>query len=174
MNLDMLVRAGQPPWHPVPTAGDIDVWDKYEFPICGSYRLDGRLVIFTLITTAGTRSLWAYVPVAPEAEPAVAEARFETEDEFNDFLAGCFTEREVVFAAAENLVITSKSDGIRIPVGRNALLAMGAKWYAQRSAALYAELQKRLETAVASEPADPEELLSAAQGVIETLPVQAK
>ena len=33
-----------------------------------------------------------------------------------------------------------------------------------------AELQKRLE-ATASEPADPEELLSAAQGVIETLPV---
>jgi hypothetical protein len=65
MNLDMLVRAGQPPWHPAPTAVDIDVWDKYEFPICGSYRLDGRLVIFTLITTAGTRSLWAYVPSLP-------------------------------------------------------------------------------------------------------------
>jgi len=39
MNLDTLVRAGQPPWHPVPAAEDIDVWDKYEFPICGSYRL---------------------------------------------------------------------------------------------------------------------------------------
>ncbi len=149
MNLDMLVRAGQPPWLPVPTAVDIDVWDKYEFPICGSYRLDGRLVIFTLITTAGTRSLWAYVPVAPKAEQAVAEARFETEGEFNDFLARCFTGQEVVFAAAENLVITSKSDGVHIPTGRNALLAMGAKWYAQRSAALH----------------------SAAQGVIETLPV---
>ena len=32
MNLDMLVRSGQRPWHPVPTAEDIDVWDKYEFP----------------------------------------------------------------------------------------------------------------------------------------------
>ncbi len=47
---------------------------------------------------------------------------------------------------------------------------MGAKWYVQRSAALHAELQKRLEVA-AIEPSDPEELLSAAQGVIETLPV---
>lgn len=169
MNLDMLVSAGQRPWHPVPTAEDVDVWDKYEFPICGSYRLDDRLVVFVLITTAGTRSLWAYVPVAPEAEQAVAEARFETEGEFNDFLAGCFTGQEAVFAAAEDLIITSKSDGIRIPAGRNALLATGAKWYAQRSAALYAELQKRLEAA-SSEPADPEELLSAAQGVIETLP----
>jgi hypothetical protein len=171
MNLDMLVRAGQPPWHPVPTAEDIDVWDKYEFPICGSYRLDGRLIIFTLITTAGTRSLWAYVPVDPETEQAITEARFDSEGEFNDFLAGCFTGREAVFAAAENLIITSKSDGIHIPVGSNALLAMGAKWYAQRSAALHAELQKRLEAAASSEPTDPAELLSAAQGVIETLPV---
>lgn len=170
MNLDMLVRTGQRPWHPVPTAEDIDVWDKYEFPISGSYHLDSRLIVFTLITMAGTRSLWAYVPVAPEAEQAVAEARFETEDEFNDFLEGCFTGHETVFAAAEDLVITSKSDGIHIPAGRNALLAMGARWYAQRSAALYAELQRRLEAAT-NEPADPEELLSAAQGVIETLPV---
>lgn len=170
MNLDMLVRAGQRPWNPVPTAEDIDVWDKYEFPICGTYRLDGRLIIFTLITTAGTRSLWAYVPVAAEAEQAVAAARFETEDGFNDFLNGCFTGREAVFAAAEDLVITSKSDGIRIPAGRNALLAMGATWYVQRSAALHAELQRRLEAAT-SETADPEELLSAAQGVIEILPV---
>ena len=170
MNLDMLVRAGQRPWHPVPTAEDVDVWDKYEFPICGSYRLDGRLIIFTLITTAGTRSLWAYVPVTSEAEQAVAAARFETEDEFSNFLEGCFTGQETVFAAAEDLVITSKSDGVRIPAGSNALLVMGAKWYLQRSAALHAELQRRLEAAT-SEPADFEELLSAAQGVIETLPV---
>jgi hypothetical protein len=170
MNLDMLVRVGQRPWHPVPAADDVDVWDKYEFPVCGSYRLDGRLIVFTLITTAGTRSLWAYVPVAPEAEQAVVLAKFDTEDQFNDFLTGCFTGQETVFAAAEDLIITSKSDGIRIPVGRNALLAAGAKWYAQRSAALYTELQKRLEAA-STDPADPAELLSAAQGVIETLPV---
>jgi hypothetical protein len=170
MNIDTLVRVGQPPWNPVPTADDIDVWDKYEFPICGSYRLDGRLVVFTLITTAGTRSLWAYVPVPIGSEQSVAEARFENEDQFNDFLEGCFTDREAVFAAAENFVITSKSDGVRIPPARNALLVMGAKWYAGRSAVLYAELRKRLDTA-ASQPNDPEELLSAAQGVIEALPV---
>jgi len=169
LNLDTLVRIGQPPWHPVPTAEDVDIWEKYEFPICGSYRLNSRLLVFSLITTAGTRSLWAYVPVAPEAEQTVSEARFEAEAEFNDFLAGCFTGREAVFAAAENFMITSKSDGIPIPASRNALLAMGAKWYAERSAALYAELRKRLDSA-ASHPADPEELLSAAQGVIETLP----
>jgi hypothetical protein len=170
VNLDMLVSVGQPPWHPVPAAEDVDVWDKYEFPTCGSYRLDGRLVIFSLITTAGTRSLWAYVSVPQRAEQSVAGASFESEDEFNDFLERCFTDREAVFAAAENFVITSKSDGIRIPSARNALLVMGAKWYAERSAALYMELRNRLEAA-ASETADPGALLSAAQGVIETLPV---
>jgi hypothetical protein len=169
MNLDTLVRVGQPPWQPVPTAQDVDVWDKYEFPICGSYHLDGHLVVFTLITTAGPRSLWAYVPVAHEAEDAVSTASFETEDEFSDFLTGCFTGRAAVFAAAEHFIVTSKSDGVLIPAGKNALLVMGAKWYAERSAALYAELRKRLDAA-ASQPTDPEELLSAAQGVIETLP----
>jgi hypothetical protein len=170
MNLDTLVRAGQPPWHPVPTAEDIDVWEKYEFPICGSYRLDGHLVVFTLITTAGARSLWAYVPVASEAEQTVSDARFETEDEFNVFLADCFAGEKAVFAAAENFIITSKSDGIPIPSATNALLVMGAKWYAERSAALYAELRRRLDSAT-SHPGSPEELLSAAQGVIETLPL---
>jgi hypothetical protein len=171
MNLDTLVRAGEQPWHPAPTAEDIDVWDNDGFPVCGTYRLDGRLVIFSLITKAGTRSLWAYLPVDPEAEQAITEARFDSEDEFEDFLAECFTDREAVFAVAENLLITSKSRGIRIPVGRNALLAVGATWYAQRSAALYLELQQRLEAA-ASEPSDPDELLSAAQSVIETLPIE--
>jgi hypothetical protein len=166
----MLVRAGQPPWHPVPTAGDVAVWDQYEFPICGSHRLDGRLIGFTLITTAGTRSLWAYVPVESEAEQAVADARFGTEAKFNEFLEERFARQEAVFAAAENLVITSKSDSVRIPAGKNTLLVMGAKWYVQRSAALQAELQKRLEAAT-REPSNTEELLSATQRVIATLPV---
>jgi hypothetical protein len=154
----------------MPTAEDTDVWDNDGFPVCGTYRLDGRLVIFSLVTAVGTRSLWAYLPVDPEAEQAITEATFDSEDEFEDFIAECFTDREAVFAVAENLVITSKSRGIRVPVGRNALLAVGATWYAQRSAALCLELQQRLEAA-ASQPSDPEELLSAAQSVIKTLPI---
>jgi hypothetical protein len=47
MNLDTLVRIGQPPWQPVPGAADIDVWDKYDFPSCGTYRLGDNLVVFT-------------------------------------------------------------------------------------------------------------------------------
>jgi hypothetical protein len=165
MNLDMLVRVGQPPWHPVPRAEDVDVWDKYDFPICGTYRLDGRLIIFTLVTTGANRSLWAYVPVPPEEEKAVTEAQFDTEAGFDEFLDGCFAGHEAVFAAAEDFVITSKSDGIPIPGTRGGLLVAGANWYAVRATA---GLRHRL--AVAEGADDPAELLRAAQGVLTSLP----
>jgi hypothetical protein len=172
MNLDTLARAGQPPWHPVPRAEDLDVWDKYEFPICGTYRLDGHLIIFTLVTTGATRSLWAYVPVAPEQEQSVAEAHFDTEAEFDGFLDGCFAGHNAVFAAAENFVITSKSDGVAIPRVRGGLLMAGAKWYAMRAAA---DMKVRADNAkvqldTAQRADDPEELLRAAQGVLTNLP----
>jgi len=169
MNLDTLVRAGQPPWQPVPAAEDVDVWDKYDFPICGTYRLGETLVIFTLITTAGTRSLWAYVPVPHGSEKDVAEAWFDTEAEFDEFLGRCFAGHRAVFAAAEDLVITSMSDGTLIPAGKNSLLNASADWYVQRSAALQAE-KAREQLATASKADDPGELLSAAQGIIERLP----
>lgn len=165
MNLDMLVRVGQQPWQPVPRAGDVDVWDKYDFPVCGTYRLGGRLIVFTLITTGANRSLWAYVPVSPAEEQAVIEARFDTEAEFDEFLDGCFAGREAVFAAAEDFIITSKSDGIVIPRTKGGLILAGADWYAGRVAA---ELRSRL--AAANDADDPDELLRAAQGVLTSLP----
>ena len=136
MNLDTLVSIGQPPWEPVPEAELIDVWDKYDFPICGIYRLDGDLIVFTLITTAGSRSLWAYVPVPPEERDAVTKkAGFDTEAEFDAFLKGCFAGREAVFAAAGDFVITAKSDGIFIPPDRNGLLTAATRWYIARRTA---------------------------------------
>jgi hypothetical protein len=168
MNLDKLVRRGQPPWHPVPDAEDVDVWEKYDFPIRGTYRLDGDLVIFNLITTAASRSLWAYVPAAPDVAKVIEDERqFETEAEFNDFLDSCFARHEAVFAAAENFVITTKSDGILIPPVRNALITVGTQWYLERSAALNAERQKEL--AAAGTRADSEELVRTAQGAISGL-----
>lgn len=64
---------------------------------------------------------------APVHSPAPPPARYKGMRAGWKWLTG----REVVFTVAENLVITSKSDDILIPVGRNALLAMGASWYAQ-------------------------------------------
>jgi hypothetical protein len=129
VNLDTLVSAGQPPWHPVPEAEIIDIWDKYDFPLHGIYSLGDDLIVFTVITTAGSRSLWAYVPVPAEEREAVTRARFGTEAEFDAWLESLFAGHEVVFAAAEDFVITAKSDGIFIPPGKNALLAAATWWY---------------------------------------------
>jgi hypothetical protein len=135
VNVDTLVRIGQPPWQPVPGAEIVDVWDKYDFPICGIYRLGGNVIVFTVITTAGSRSLWAYVPVHAEEREAVTEARFDTEAEFDAWLQSLFAGHEAVFAAAEDFVITAKSDGILIPPERNGLLAAATRWYLARAAA---------------------------------------
>lgn len=164
MNMDTLVSTGQPPWRPTPDAKDVDIWDKYDFPLHGTYRLGDDLIVFTVITTAGNRSLWAYVPVSPESRKTVATARFNTEAEFNAFLEGCFAGREAAFAAAENFIITAKSDGILIPPVPNALLAAGTRWYFDRAMA-----QAALRRRQVADDADTESLLRAAQGVMENL-----
>ena len=168
MNLDTLVRQGQPPWHPVPDADDIDVWEKYDFPIRGTYRLNGALIIFNLITTAASRSLWAYVPATPDAAQIIeSEHQFATEEQFNNFLDDCFTGHKVVFAAAENFVISTKSDGIFIPAERNALITAATQWYLERRAALNAGLREHL---AATDPADTSEIVRTAQGALADLP----
>jgi len=164
LNLDTLVSIGQPPWQPTPAASDVDVWDKYDFPICGTYRLGDDLVIFTVITTAATRSLWAYVPVPATDQESVINAQFDTEAEFDAFLQDRFAGREAVFAAAENFIITSKSDGIPIPPRRNALLAAGAKWYVARAAALTGQPRPKINDT------DTRTLLRDTQGALANLP----
>lgn len=169
MNLDKLVRRGQPPWRPVPEAEDVDIWEKLDFPTRGTYRIDGQLVIYTLITTAASRSLWAYVPATAEAAKIIeANPRFETEGDFIAFLDSCFTNREVVFAAAEGFAITTKSDGTFIPPSKNALILAGTRWYLERSAALNAGLQKEL--AAVDEATDTSEIVRTAQGALAGLP----
>ena len=161
MNLDTLVSVGQRPWRPVAGAEDVDVWDKFDFPTLGTFRLGPDLIIFTLITTAGMRSLWAYVPVPAGLQKIVTETRFESDTEFDAFLAACFADREAVFAAAENFIITAKSDGVRIGTDRHALLAAAARWYIARVSA-------RMSHPVSAEP---DALLLATQGVIAASPV---
>lgn len=132
MNLDSIVCAGQQPWLPTPRAGGADVWDGYDFPTCGSFRLDDRLVVFTMIITAGSKSLWAYVPVPVDEELYVEDARFSAVGDFEVFLSERFAGREAVLADADRLVIASMSDGVKIPVGRDGLLAEAARWFAAK------------------------------------------
>ena len=133
VNLDTLVSVGHRPWRPTAEAHDVDVWDKYDFPNCGTYRLGNGLVVFTLITTASTMSLWAYVPVPADSEKYVTNVPFITESEFDAFVEDCFAGHEVVFAEAADFVITSKSDGIAVPPGKNGLLLAGVRWYVSQA-----------------------------------------
>lgn len=160
VNVDALVSAGQPPWQPSAAARDVDVWEKPDFPVSGTYRLGDDLVIFALITTAGGRSLWAYVPVPPEREEIVTTCRFGSDAELDAFIEECFAGQEVVFAAAQDFVIQAKSDGIRIGTGPHALLAAATQWYITRVSAL---LNRQAEPIPA---ADADELLHAAQGAL--------
>jgi hypothetical protein len=160
VNLDVLVSAGQAPWQPSADARDVDVWEKPDFPVSGTYRLGGALILFALITTAGGRSLWAYVPVPSEREKIVTKSRFDSDAELDAFITGCFAGREVVFAVAQDFVIQAKSDGVRIGTGPHALLATAAQWYISRVSAV---LNKPTEPVPA---ANGEELLHAAQGAL--------
>lgn len=160
MNLDTLVSSGQRPWQPSAAAEDVDVWDKFDFPTSGTYRLGPDLVLFRLITAAGARSLWAYVPVPRNEAAKVAAARFYSDQEFDHFVSDLFAGREAVFAAAQDFVIDGKSDGVRIDMGLHALLEAAAQWYiTTRFPAL------RVETS------DAEDLLSATQGLLAASPV---
>lgn len=160
VNLDTLVSVGQRPWRPAVAAGDVDVWDRFDFPACGTYRLGPDLIVFALITTAGGRSLWAYVPVPAGRVAAGTGARFDSDAEFDAFVTGFFSGREAVFAVAQDFVITAKSDGVLIGAGPHSLLAAAAEWYMTRVSSLLNR------SAEASPEADAAELLHAAQGAL--------
>lgn len=162
MKPDSLVSAGQLPWEPSPAAEDVDVWYKFDFPLAGTYRLDGDLILFLLITTAGDRSLWAYVPVPADRARAVTEAQFDGEAELRAYVARCFSDQKAVFAVAQDFTIMVTSDGVPIGTGRHALLAAATAWYATRIAAL---LNREVGPAPA---ADAGELMQAAEGLLGT------
>jgi hypothetical protein len=157
---DSLVSAGQLPWEPSAAAEDVDVWYKFDLPLAGTYRLGDDLLLFLLITTAGDRSLWAYVPVPADRARAVTEAQFNGEAELQAFAAGCFSAQKAVFAVAQDFTIMVTSDAVPVGTGRHALLAAATAWYATRIAAL---LNREVEPAP---EAGAGELLQAAQGML--------
>jgi hypothetical protein len=160
MNLDTLVSTGQRPWRPTAAADDVEVWNKFDFPTSGTFRLGDDMVVFTLITTAGSQSLWAYVPVAAGDQKSVTDARFDSDAEFDAFVATCFAGREAVFAVAQDHFITAKSDGVPIGDGEHALLTAAAQWYMTRYSARMRLPALRVETS------DADDLLLTTQGVL--------
>ena len=101
-----LVRLGYPPWQPAPGTEIVDVWDKYDFPICGIYRLGDDLIVFRIAGIEDSRSHWQYALIPPEERKAVTAVRFDTEPEFGAWLEALFACPEAGSVIAENLVIT--------------------------------------------------------------------
>lgn len=89
-----LAVPGHPPWQPSPQATNVDVWDKYDFPLCGTYRLGDELVFFEFLSGNREKSLWRYVLIPPGEREAVTEARFESTAEFDAFIDRLFTGSE--------------------------------------------------------------------------------
>lgn len=128
MNLDKLVRTGAPPWQPALDAGDVEVWRQYDAPLVGTYKLDGHLVLFTVIgDTSTSLSVWAFVPVEPANEAAVAEAEFASDAQMREFVEGMFAGREAVFALARDMKIwkwvrkEAPADGGLLPAATDAI-----------------------------------------------------
>jgi hypothetical protein len=128
MNLDTLVRVGAPPWQPALEAGDVEVWRQYDAPLVGTYKLGGHLVLFTVIgDTSTSLSVWAYVPVEPANEAAIAEAEFASDAEMREFVEEMFAGREAVFALARDMRIwnwvrkDAPADGGLLPAATDAI-----------------------------------------------------
>lgn len=160
MNPDKLVLTGQPPRDPSPDATDVDVWEMYDFPIQGHFWLDGHLILFAVVAIAGDRSLWAYVPAAPDVAAVVeSEYQFETDAQFREFMARCFTGCEVVFAVADDFVVTARSGAASVGRSPDALLVAGARWYLDQAGATAA---MRLQDPAVAEAAGDSDVLARA------------
>lgn len=111
MNPDLIANIGYPPWCPSPDAEMVDVWDKYDLPLNGTFRLGEEVIVFEMLISRGPvphHSWWRYTVVPPEDHAAVANPRFDTEAEFNAFLDSLFARGAgcVAYAVAEDHVIT--------------------------------------------------------------------
>jgi hypothetical protein len=105
MNLDKLVCRGQAPWRPKAEAQDVTIWHKYDFPSCGTYRLGGHLVLFTVVADGDELSIWAYAPVPAAREAEVEGASFNSPAEMMAFIDDMLAGREVVLALAKDFKI---------------------------------------------------------------------
>lgn len=105
MNLDKLVCRGQAPWCPKREAQDVTIWHQYDFPSCGTYRLDGRLVLFTVVADGDELSVWAYAPVPVARETEVEDASFDSVTDMMAFIDEMLMGREVVLALARDFKV---------------------------------------------------------------------
>jgi len=124
MNLDVLVARGLPPWQPSSSAAEVEVWDRYDFPMVGTFQTHNRTVLFTLVGDAAqTVSVWAYVMVPAGAEDRFASSAFTSVEQMMEFVEDAFAGNEAVFALAKDLKVWLWTRSEVEEEGNGALLA---------------------------------------------------
>jgi hypothetical protein len=108
MNLDALVAKGRLPWSPNPDASNLDVWYTYEYPRVGTFTVNGITVLFDVLGGAETEmTVWAYTCLESDEAAELAEVSFASPVELREFVLQKLTGRQLVFALADDLLISS-------------------------------------------------------------------
>ncbi|MCD0450584.1 hypothetical protein LO762_15495 [Actinocorallia sp. API 0066] len=106
MNHDEMVQRGRLPWAPRAGSGDLEVWQEYEVPQVGTFRLGGQVVLFTSIDVASARTtVWAYRVLSPAEADAAADVTFGSAEELKDYVDALFRHQKAVLALASDLLI---------------------------------------------------------------------
>jgi hypothetical protein len=108
MNLDTVVTKGRLPWSPSPDARDLHVWYEYEYPYVGTFVVRDVTVLFNVLEGVETETtVWAYTCLEPDEADALADVSFASLTELRDFVHEKLTGRQLVFALADDLLISS-------------------------------------------------------------------
>ena len=108
MNLDALVAKGRLPWSPSTDARDLDVWYEYEYPYTGTFVVRDTTVLFNVMGGVETdTTVWVYACLAPGEAEEFANLSFASVAELREFVQGKLNGRQLVFALADDLLISS-------------------------------------------------------------------
>jgi len=105
-----LIVVGRLPWSPSPDARDLDVWYEYEYPYVGTFTVRDVTVLFNVLGGVETEmTVWAYTCLEPDEADELAEVSFASLFDLRHFVQETLTGRQLVFALADDLLISSWS-----------------------------------------------------------------
>jgi hypothetical protein len=108
VNLDAMFTKGRPPWSPSPDARDLNVWYEYDYPYTGTFVVHGVTVLFNVLEGIETdTTVWAYACLEPVEAHDLAAVSFASPTELNEFVHEKLKGRQLVFALADDLLITN-------------------------------------------------------------------
>jgi hypothetical protein len=108
MNLGALVTKGRLPWSPSTHARGLDVWYEYEYPYTGTFVARDTTVLFNVMGGVETdTTVWVYTCLAPGEAEEFAHLAFASVAELREFVQGELNGRQLVFALADDLLISS-------------------------------------------------------------------